>query len=111
MTSGQPYAASNNKTDYFVIVADVTYQYAPSFGFQAYQWGQPANGGSGYTITQTTYMNSRFKDFQKSHPDFDSSAFKSDRRVFPATISSSIGNPAARSPTTTPASGKWRATI
>jgi Flp pilus assembly protein TadG len=62
VTSGQSYVASNNKTNYFVIVTDVTYQYAPSFGYQAYQWGQPANGGSGYTITQTTYMNSRFKD-------------------------------------------------
>lgn len=62
VSSGQPYVASNNKADYFVIIADVTYQYAPSFGYQAYQWGQPANGGSGYTITQTTYMNSRFKD-------------------------------------------------
>jgi Flp pilus assembly protein TadG len=62
VTSGNLYVASNNMTDNFVIVADVSYQYAPSFGFQAYQWNQAANGGAGYTITQTTYMNSRFKN-------------------------------------------------
>ncbi len=61
-TSGNPNVASNNMTDNFVIVADVSYQYAPSFAFQAYQWNQAANGGAGYTITQTTYMNSRFKN-------------------------------------------------
>ncbi|MGO8737986.1 TadE/TadG family type IV pilus assembly protein [Rhodoblastus sp.] len=70
VTSGHPYVASNNLSDYFVIVADVSYQYAPSFGFQPNQWNQPANGGSGYTITQTTYMNSRFKNSvtQSSNP-------------------------------------------
>ncbi len=62
VTSGNPYVASNNMTDNFVIIADVSYQYTPSFGFQANQWNQAANGGSGYLITQTTYMNSRFKN-------------------------------------------------
>jgi Flp pilus assembly protein TadG len=61
VTSGQAYVASGNKTDNFIIVADVSYKFAPNFGFEPYQWNQPPNGGSGYTITQTTYMNPRFR--------------------------------------------------
>ncbi|HUO55181.1 MAG TPA: TadE/TadG family type IV pilus assembly protein [Rhodoblastus sp.] len=59
-TSGTYYVASNNKVDNFVIVADVTYNYAPGFGFQPYLWNRSANGGTGYTIRQTTYMTPRF---------------------------------------------------
>ncbi len=57
-----PAAISNNTspgTDYYLIVADVTYAYTPSFGFVPFSWGQPANGGNGYTITMTTYMTPR----------------------------------------------------
>jgi Flp pilus assembly protein TadG len=69
-TTGQPYVVSNNKLNNFVIIADVSYLYKPAFGFQPYQWNKPPNGGAGYTITQTTYMNPRFSASvtQKSIP-------------------------------------------
>jgi hypothetical protein len=59
VTTGSPFVATGNTTDYYVIVADVTYSYQPGFGFQAGAWNQNANGGSGYTITQSTYMTPR----------------------------------------------------
>ena len=43
-------------SDSYLIVADVTYVYAPSFGFTPFNWGPATNG---YTITVTTYMTPR----------------------------------------------------
>ena len=49
-----------NKTDNYVIVADVTYTYKPGNDFKLFRWNQDANSGSGYTISETTYMTSRY---------------------------------------------------
>jgi Flp pilus assembly protein TadG len=54
-----PAVSSGNSTDYYLIVADVTYSYQPGFGFQNNAWNQSANSGAGYTIAQTTYMTPR----------------------------------------------------
>lgn len=57
--SGKAYTGSGNSTDYYLIVADVNYNYNPGFGFQPNSWNKSANGGTGYTINQTTYMTPR----------------------------------------------------
>jgi hypothetical protein len=49
-----------NTTDFYLIVADVTYTFKPNYDFKLFNWNQNANGGSGYTINQTTYMTPRF---------------------------------------------------
>lgn len=56
-----PPTVANNASgpNYYVIVADVTYSFTPGFGFQNFAWSQSPNGGSGYTITHTTYMTPR----------------------------------------------------
>jgi Flp pilus assembly protein TadG len=54
-----PTVASNNNIDNFIIVADVSYTYVPSFGFAPFAWNRAPNGGAGYTIHQTTYMTPR----------------------------------------------------
>jgi Flp pilus assembly protein TadG len=57
--TGGTVSATNNKVNNFIIVADVTYVYAPSFGFQPFHWNESPNGGASYTITHTTYMAPR----------------------------------------------------
>lgn len=54
-----PTVATGNTTDSFIIIADVNYTYAPSFGFGMFAWNQTPNGGAGYKISQTTYMAPR----------------------------------------------------
>jgi Flp pilus assembly protein TadG len=55
-----PTVANNaNGPNQYLIVADVTYSFAPGFGFQNLAWSQSPNGGSGYVITHTTYMAPR----------------------------------------------------
>jgi Flp pilus assembly protein TadG len=54
-----PAVSSGNATDYYVIVADVSYTYVPSFGFAPFAWNRAPNGGSGYNISHTTYMTPR----------------------------------------------------
>lgn len=54
-----PAVASGNATDYYIIVADVSYTYVPSFGFTPFAWNSAPNGGAGYRISQTTYMAPR----------------------------------------------------
>jgi Flp pilus assembly protein TadG len=54
-----PAVGSNNNIDNFIIVADVSYTYVPSFGFAPFAWNRAPNGGAGYTIHQTTYMAPR----------------------------------------------------
>lgn len=54
--SGLGGTSGSSTTDTYLIVADVTYQYNPSFSFQPNAWGHPGNG---YMITQTTYMSPR----------------------------------------------------
>ncbi|MBB4197285.1 hypothetical protein CCR94_14730 [Rhodoblastus sphagnicola] len=55
------YVASGtaNTTDYYLIVADVTYQFQPGYDFKLFNWSGNANGGTGYTIAHTTYMTPR----------------------------------------------------
>jgi len=48
-------SASNNTTDTYLIVADVTYAFQPGYNFKLFDWG----GRGGYTINQTTYMSPR----------------------------------------------------
>jgi Flp pilus assembly protein TadG len=54
-----PAVSSSNNIDNFMIVADVSYTYVPSFGFAPFAWNRAPNGGAGYTISQTTYMAPR----------------------------------------------------
>jgi Flp pilus assembly protein TadG len=54
-----PQVATGNATDYFIIIADVSYTYVPSFGFAPFAWNQAPNGGAGYNISHTTYMAPR----------------------------------------------------
>jgi Flp pilus assembly protein TadG len=54
-----PAVSSSNNIDNFMIVADVSYTYVPSFGFAPFAWNKAPNGGAGYTISQTTYMAPR----------------------------------------------------
>jgi Flp pilus assembly protein TadG len=54
-----PTVGSNNNIDNFIIVADVSYTYVPSFGFAPFAWNRAPNGGAGYTIHHTTYMAPR----------------------------------------------------
>lgn len=54
-----PAVASGNATDNFIIIADVSFTYVPSFGFAPFAWNQAPNGGSGYNISHTTYMAPR----------------------------------------------------
>jgi Flp pilus assembly protein TadG len=51
--------SSGNATDYYLIVADVTYAFKPGYDFKLFNWGNDANNGAGYTIAQTTYMAPR----------------------------------------------------
>ncbi|SNB66072.1 Flp pilus assembly protein TadG [Rhodoblastus acidophilus] len=53
-------AGTANSTAYYVIVADVTYQFKPGYDFKLFNWGSDAHGGAGYTISQTTYMIPRY---------------------------------------------------
>jgi Flp pilus assembly protein TadG len=53
-------AGTSNATDYYLIVADITYLFQPGYDFKLFNWGRNANGGQGYTITQTTYMTPRY---------------------------------------------------
>ncbi|MCW2314654.1 Flp pilus assembly protein TadG [Rhodoblastus acidophilus] len=53
-------AGAANSTAYYVIVADVTYQFKPGYDFKLFNWGSDAHGGAGYTISQTTYMIPRY---------------------------------------------------
>jgi Flp pilus assembly protein TadG len=48
--------STNNATDYYVIVADVTYAFKPGYDFKLFNWG---GAGGTYTISQTTYMTPR----------------------------------------------------
>lgn len=48
--------SSSNTTDYYLIVADVTYKYQPGYDFKLFTWG---GSGATYTIRQTTYMSPR----------------------------------------------------
>jgi Flp pilus assembly protein TadG len=50
-----PTVANGNVIDTYLIVADVTYTYAASFGFQNNNW----SSGSTYVIARTTYMSPR----------------------------------------------------
>ena len=65
---------SPNAKDWYVIVADVTYQYQPGYDFKLFDWGSDANGGQGYTITQTTYMIPRSGAWLPFNNTFDNSA-------------------------------------
>jgi Flp pilus assembly protein TadG len=58
-TSAHVYAAAGNTTDNYLIVADVTYSFQPGYDFKLFNWDNNANGGNGYTISQTTYMTPR----------------------------------------------------
>ncbi|MCW2272493.1 hypothetical protein GJ654_00225 [Rhodoblastus acidophilus] len=49
--------STTNATDYYVIVADVTYTYRPGYDFKLFSWG---GAGATYTISRTTYMSPRF---------------------------------------------------
>jgi Flp pilus assembly pilin Flp len=48
-----------NSTDYYMIVADVSYTFKPGYDFKIFNWGDKANGGSGFTMNQTSYMTPR----------------------------------------------------
>jgi len=54
-------SGTRTTSNYYLIVADVTYQFKPqpSYSFELFNWGSNANGGQGYTVTQTTYMTPR----------------------------------------------------
>jgi Flp pilus assembly protein TadG len=64
-----PASISNNTganwKNYYLIVADVSYNYAPSFGFTPFNWG-PAGNGNGYTINATSYYAPRNASSQSS---------------------------------------------
>jgi hypothetical protein len=62
--SASPLVASNNTTDYYLIIADVNYTYTPNFGFAPFAWNTTpnitsANPTGGYKISQATYMMPR----------------------------------------------------
>ena len=59
-TSSAKVFATANSTDYYLIVADVTYMFKPGYDFKLFDWGGDAHGGQGYTVTQTTYMTPRY---------------------------------------------------
>jgi Flp pilus assembly protein TadG len=52
-------AALTSGNNPYVIIADVNFTYTPSFGFVPFAWSQGPNGGSGYKMSQTTYMAPR----------------------------------------------------
>lgn len=49
--------STSNTTDYYLIVADVTYKFQPGFDFKLFTWG---GSGATYTIKHSTYMAPRF---------------------------------------------------